>query len=101
MYHPTKIAKCCYCGTRAALVLKGKERHELCCSACGAPLHDLKMMPVRHDVSRRDRMRGSARPNPAKPAREKPKSRRGKPKPRRGLRHFLGETFDLVEDIFD
>ena len=38
MGYPTKIATCCYCGTRAALVLTGKHRHELSCSGCGAPL---------------------------------------------------------------
>ena len=41
-----KIATCCYCGTRAALKLGGSVQHELACSSCGAPLHDLKMMPV-------------------------------------------------------
>ncbi|MGB1034398.1 MAG: hypothetical protein ACPGVS_05180 [Primorskyibacter sp.] len=40
----TKIATCHYCGTRAALVLTGSERHELSCSNCGAPLHDLKQI---------------------------------------------------------
>jgi hypothetical protein len=41
-----KIATCCYCGTRAALVLRGNDRHELSCSSCGAPLHNLKMLPI-------------------------------------------------------
>ena len=41
-----KIATCCYCGTRAALVLRGSKRHELACSSCGAPLHDLKRLPA-------------------------------------------------------
>jgi len=45
MGYPNKIVTCCYCGTRAALVLTGKTRHELACSSCGAPLHDLKMLP--------------------------------------------------------
>jgi len=40
-----KVATCCYCGTRAALVLRGKERHELACSSCGAPLSRMKMLP--------------------------------------------------------
>ncbi|MDJ0822410.1 MAG: hypothetical protein QNJ09_11465 [Paracoccaceae bacterium] len=40
----TKIATCCYCGARTALVLRGKERHELSCASCGAPLHDMKML---------------------------------------------------------
>ncbi|MDO6726509.1 MAG: hypothetical protein ACRBBO_00655 [Cognatishimia sp.] len=42
----TKIATCCYCGTRAALRLGGKVQHELACSSCGAPLHELKQMPI-------------------------------------------------------
>ena len=42
--HPTnKIATCCYCGTRAALVLTGEVRHELACASCGAPLHDIRL----------------------------------------------------------
>lgn len=47
MPNGTKIATCCYCGKRAALVLTGTVRHELACSACGAPLHDLKGIPRR------------------------------------------------------
>lgn len=46
MPHGTKIATCCYCGTRAALTLQGKVRHELACSSCGAPLNELKQIPV-------------------------------------------------------
>ena len=42
-----KIATCCYCGTRAALKLSGEVQHELACSSCGAPLHEIKQMPVR------------------------------------------------------
>ncbi len=41
----TKIATCCYCGTRAALVLRGEVRHELSCARCGAPLSRMKMLP--------------------------------------------------------
>ena len=36
-----KIATCCYCGTRAALQLRGDVQHELACASCGAPLHNL------------------------------------------------------------
>lgn len=39
-------ANCCYCGAKAALVLRGKDSHELSCVSCGAPLHDLKRLPV-------------------------------------------------------
>jgi hypothetical protein len=38
----TRITTCNYCGNRAALVLSGTTRHELACSSCGAPLHDIK-----------------------------------------------------------
>jgi len=41
-----KIATCCYCGMKAALVLRGKDSHELSCGSCGAPLYDLKRLPV-------------------------------------------------------
>lgn len=36
MTHGTKVATCCYCGTKAALVLRGEKRHELTCSSRGA-----------------------------------------------------------------
>jgi hypothetical protein len=94
----TKIATCCYCGTRAALVLRGRERHELSCASCGAPLHAMKML-------RADHAREAARPAPVRtgpmgdPGRTAPVRR---PKPRKGLgRRFLEEAFDLIEDIFD
>ena len=41
-----KIATCCYCGTKAVLVLRGKDSHELSCGSFDAPLHDLKRLPV-------------------------------------------------------
>ena len=41
---PHKVTTCCYCGTRAALVLSGTTRHELACGSCGAPLHVIKKL---------------------------------------------------------
>lgn len=105
----TKIATCCYCGTRAALVLRGKERHELSCASCGAPLHEMKMLRV-EDVSPRQI---ETRPPPRKPDRtgvtplpvwERPAhpKTRGKKKKRKGFaRRFLEEVFDEIEDLFD
>lgn len=93
----TKIATCCYCGTRAALVLRGEGRHELSCSACGAPLHEMKALR-------------SQRPAPARPRHypepvRHPGRKRRKParkKKRRGLMsRFLEEAVDLIEDILD
>lgn len=100
----SKIATCCYCGTRAALVLKGRERHELSCSACGAPLHEMKMLRADHPHGG-----GVVRPSPLRtaPAADsgrmpKHDPRRRKGKKRKGLgRRFLEEAFDLIEDIFD
>lgn len=89
-----KIATCCYCGTRAALSLRGKERHELACSSCGAPLHELKML-------RRDATgdRELVRPAPYRAERSRQKGRRKK---QRSLsQRFLKEVFDAAEDIFD
>lgn len=99
-----KIATCCYCGTRAALVLKGDDRHELVCSSCGAPLHDLKMLrkapeaaPARPAAPRRPA------PKPSHPKQPHPKAVKSKKrKKRKGLlRHFMEEAWDAIEDIID
>lgn len=97
----SKIATCCYCGTRAALTLKGKERHELACSTCGAPLHEMKML--RSDVQgdrelvRPSPIRASNRPvqKPRKPYKKKKK------KSKSLSRKFMEEFWDVAEDIFD
>lgn len=88
-----KIVTCCYCGTRAALVLTGKERHELSCASCGAPLHDLKMLRADH--------RG--KPERVGPARRDKPKKAGKKakKPKSVARRLLGEAFDILDDIFD
>ncbi|MCL3882346.1 hypothetical protein [Marivita sp. GX14005] len=112
MPHAPKIATCCYCGTRTALVLRGKDRHELSCASCGAPLHDMKML-------RRDAVEARvARPEhyPDRPVRQRKrapapdwnrgprkgyKTRKNRKK-RKGLAvRVLEEAFDIIEDIFD
>lgn len=103
-----KIATCCYCGTRAALVLRGTDRHELSCSNCGAPLHDLKMLRKesapnarKTDVHRSPKER--VKPRPIHPKRPHPKAARKREyKKRKGkMRDFFEEVFDTIEDIFD
>ncbi|WP_074735493.1 hypothetical protein [Ruegeria halocynthiae] len=91
MSTPHKIATCCYCGTRAALVLKGKQQHELSCANCGAPLHNLKMVP---------KVKLAERPTQGyKPAR---KYKKYKKKKKRGLfSRVLDEAWDVIEDVFD
>ncbi len=105
MGYPTKIATCCYCGARAALVLN-KKRHELACSSCGAPLHDMKSFP-------QDKVATVSFPSGTggekKRSRKKPRQtygyERARPKyrkKRKGLmRHLLEEAFDIIEDIID
>lgn len=112
MAHGTKIATCCYCGTRAALVLRGRDRHELSCAACGAPLHDMKMLRsdvVQSPVSTRDF-------NPSRPIKKDRKpgvtplptwerkvgySKKKKKKRKTLAKRFFEEAFDVLEDIFD
>ena len=97
MAPPTKIATCSYCGTRAALVLE-RGRHELSCTACGAPLHEMKALRLAPDAPRKPAMVApkwqAAHPEGAKVRRPR--------KRRKGLaRKLLEEVIDLVEDIFD
>lgn len=100
----TKIATCCYCGTKAALVLRGKERHELTCDNCGAPLHAFKMLPIEPE---RPRKPAATSPKSHRDKRaEKPKSwERKKPKKRKKNKSFgrkaLSEIWDVIEDVFD
>ena len=90
-----KIATCCYCGTRAALTLRGKERHELACSSCGAPLHDMKML--RSDATGdRELVR---KPTTRRAYSDRPVKRK---KPRKSLkRRAFEELWDAAEDLFD
>lgn len=109
MGHPTKIATCCHCGSKAALTLDAG-RHELACASCGAPLHDLKMLPRRKTeraTSKRRRVAVSHHPDvrqfPAEQRMQKAQKRKPKKVKRRKswLKDMAEEVFDLVEDIFD
>ncbi|MEP2784902.1 MAG: hypothetical protein ABJO67_15885 [Pseudoruegeria sp.] len=98
MGHQTKITTCCYCGAKAALVLKGKERHELACNTCGAPLHDLKWLKTPDPAHPAHK----SKPSKTKPQYHKAKKSKKKSKKKRSLGGFiLHEAFDLIEDIFD
>jgi hypothetical protein len=100
----TKIATCCYCGTRAALVLRGRERHELSCANCGAPLHDMKMLRADHagarDPARPSPVRTGPMAEPTRMPHPDPRRRKGKRRKSFGRRMFE-EAIDLIEDIFD
>ena len=107
----TKIATCSYCGTRAALVLS-KAKHELVCSSCGAPLHDMKALrtdavdPALHRAPKKGK-KGKTRHEgwhgaPVAPWERKGNPERKRKKSRKGMgRKLFEEAFDLLEDIFD
>lgn len=103
MHRNTKVATCCYCGARAALTL-GEGRHELVCSGCGAPLHDLKMLPSQRGAAAKARPAKSTKPRDTKALtshdRWAKKSKKKRKKKSLG-RKFLDEAFDALEDIFD
>lgn len=90
-----KIATCCYCGTRAALNLRGNERHELACSNCGAPLHEMKML--RSDAVG---VRELVRQSPIRSSSD-PRRRKKKKKTKSLSRRFMEEVWDVADDLFD
>ena len=90
----TKIGTCCYCGTRALLTLEGTTRHELACSSCGAPLHNMKQ--VKRETPARRPARVSA-PVGGKTKRKKSEKKRKK----RGWGYVVHEIFEELEDFFD
>lgn len=94
-----KIATCCYCGTRAALVLEAG-RHELSCSSCGAPLHEIKRMPTGSHGPRELVHPSPVRnTSPGKPHRAKKKSKK---KQKRSMGQlFMAKLADAAEDVFD
>ena len=104
-----KIATCNYCGTRAALVMDGG-RHELVCSGCGAPLHDIKRVPKHRIDADAHRDRTPRRPKARKSEPDAvalierlldagTRHSRRRKKPKRG--RVLRKAFDLLDDIFD
>lgn len=100
-----KVGTCNYCGTRAALVLRGDKRHELACSNCGAPLHDLKFMPKQPEPAQPSAARKSHRAFPAS-SHQRAMSKRDKPgkkhkKKKSKVAGLWGDIWDIVEDIID
>lgn len=105
-----KIATCNYCGTRAVLVFDSV-RHELTCSACGAPLHDMKFMPQPANVKEKKAAKPKndhgvaslaalgASGKAAWALKSKKSAKKKKKKPI--FRRVLEDIFDEIEDIFD
>jgi hypothetical protein len=87
--------------------MKETGRHELACSRCGAPLHELKMLPVRKTAAPKPD-RELVRPSAVRTQRPKALvKKQKKKKPRKSLRPFkflkdaFEDAFEFVEDIFD
>jgi recombinational DNA repair protein (RecF pathway) len=109
-----KIATCCYCGTRAALTLD-QGRHELVCSACGAPLHEMKALPKQSGTPRKRAPTATAPKRPGARRRVKvdwaaerahalggERKQKKRRKPRNSLAYrVMDELWDGIEDIFD
>lgn len=92
----TKIATCCYCGARSTLVLD-RERHELACPSCAAPLHNLKQVKV-------DRGPAKASPKPSNTkykskSKSDKKSKYDKPKKKEKKRKPL--WYKALEEVID
>ena len=99
MPQTTRLATCCYCGTRSALVLAGASSHRLACGACGAPLTQMKQLPCKGTHGPVEAARPLKAPPPPRP--KSPKSTK-KAKKRKSLsRKLLSEAWDPLEDIFD
>lgn len=77
-----------------------KTHHTLACASCGAPLRNLKPMPVARPVRPAVSHQPAPvvrKPKPSKPSKPRKKDRRRKS----WLWEMAEEAFDLVEDIFD
>lgn len=104
MSYPTKITTCCYCGARAALVLRGKTRHELSCSSCGAPIHMMKRLarePVARGAPETPHRAVSHKKPPKFFSKPEKRKRPKRSKRKSALAWFLDEAKDALEDIFD
>lgn len=104
----TKIATCCYCGSRTLLKPTARHGHELACGRCGAPLHEMKAMPVQERKATAKPVKRSPQPAVARYRHDddddddwddRPRRRRKRRKPL--WSRALEEAFDFVEDIFD
>lgn len=96
---PHKVTTCCYCGTRAALVLSGTTRHELACGSCGAPLHVIKKLRSDSKTGRERREAPVQAVHHIKPA--KPKHKKKQKRKKSLSAKLFEEAFDVLDDLFD
>ncbi len=97
----TKVATCCYCGTKAALVLTGDVRYELACRTYGALLRRLKMLP-KQPVPVTEPAAAPTRPIKANRKKSKPDRKHNRSKKdsylKRLGRKVFEEIWDEIED---
>lgn len=99
--YDTKIATCCYCGSRTVLTLTARDGHELACASCGAPVHEMKALKSRSSgPPRRSRDPGQRLDSPG-PARQKAPNRKKKKRRKPTFWRVLEEVADVIEDIID
>lgn len=98
MFQSHKIATCCYCGTRAALILDAGH-HGLQCTSCGAPIRNLRHLP-RSDEPPAGRKPGKGGDKGMAKAKAKGPGKLRK-RAKKKVRSLMGEVFDGLDDLFD
>lgn len=102
MPHTIKIATCNYCGTRTMLKPTARDGHELACSSCGAPLHEMKWLKAPEPAAAPKRKaKKPARPKRPEPYEKPRKSYKRKKRRKSLLSEVVEEIWDFAEDIFD
>ncbi|WP_425092472.1 hypothetical protein [Tropicimonas sp. S265A] len=98
----TKIATCSYCGARSMLVPTARDGHELACSSCGAPIHELKWLKTREPGHKKLQRSTPHAPKKQRFDHDDRSGYKRRKKRRKPLwQKALGEAADLIEDIFD
>jgi hypothetical protein len=102
MPYPTKIATCCYCGSRSMLKPTARGGHELACGKCGAPLHEMKAIKRVPEQPARPARQAQLPRDPYIEDVHGPARRQARPKRRKPMwKRVLSEVIDLAEDFFD
>lgn len=97
-----KLATCCYCGARTMLHAPDGPKRVLNCGACGAPLRQVKAVPVAAPSPKAPMQVGRAKPPPRKRKRSRRRSERvGSPVWSRLGRKIVRAVEDLVDELDD
>lgn len=107
----TKLATCCYCGTRATFVFADNGPQNLSCGSCGAPLKEFELLNVQEvpDQPKKNSTTAAEKPKSSKSrgldfddfADDLKDALKSKKKRKKKKKSVFGEVFDFIEDIFD